>query len=106
MRKADMQPTEYIFISHGVRSLRLNREAGVTCSVKVKRVHLPFGEGRYDAMHHQSYACDECGQNMGNKERIMGGNSKNSPCNSKCMSATGPACDCWCNGAQHGSSHV
>lgn len=27
-------------------------------------------------------------------------------CNSKCMGATGPACDCSCRGANHGGKHL
>lgn len=105
MARKHLTPTEYVIAKHSVRSLRANSAAGITCSVKAVRVHLPAGDGQYDAMHYQSVECPECGQRM-DKERIMGGNTKNTPCNGKCMGATGPACDCWCEGKNHGGSHA
>lgn len=38
-------------------------------------------------------------------ERIYGRYVAEIVCNSKCMSAVGPACDCSCGGQNHGAGH-
>lgn len=106
MKKQDMHTTDYILVTHGVRSLRLNAAAGVQCSKVVTRVLLPRTDSQYDPMHRLMMTCDECGQNLQNRERVMGGNSgKVMKCGGICRSAKGPACDCPCEGANHGSNH-
>lgn len=106
MKRSDMQATDYILVTHGVRSLRLNRQAGVVCSKPVQRMLLPRTDSKYDPMHGLQLTCQECGQSLQNRERVMGANSgKVQKCGAICRSAKGPACDCPCEGTNHGSNN-
>jgi hypothetical protein len=106
MKKQDMHTTDYVIVSHGATTLIRNRKAGIECSVTVKRMAIPFGTDQYDAMYRTSITCDECGQPMNGKARVMGGNSgKVMKCGGICRGAKGPACDCPCEGVNHGANY-
>lgn len=36
---------------------------------------------------------------------VLGKYNAHKPCNTRCLSATGPACECSCAGRNHGSAH-
>jgi uncharacterized OB-fold protein len=49
--------------------------------------------------------CRNCGSTNTTARKIVAKHS-NQECNEKCMGATGPACECMCDGANHGGSHA
>lgn len=53
-----------------------------------------------------SIRCPQCGEKFIRGEFILARDTGTvKVCNSKCMGATGPACDCPCQGENHGAKH-
>lgn len=49
-------------------------------------------------------ACKSCGSKNTTSRKIVATHT-DQECNEKCMGATGPACECSCDGANHGGNH-
>lgn len=49
-------------------------------------------------------ACRQCGGKNTTARKITPKHTDET-CGSKCLSATGPVCECSCDGANHGSNH-
>lgn len=50
-------------------------------------------------------ACRECGSKNTTARKVVGKYS-DEECSDKCISATGPACECKCEGLNHGGMHA
>lgn len=48
--------------------------------------------------------CKACGSTNTTARKIQAKHTEET-CGSKCLSATGPVCECSCDGANHGSNH-
>lgn len=92
------------------------------CGAGVKLDGIPVVDSRGDAAvvsgsltygtrvlntHEIVLVAHECGRWVFCRSVFDGGkqDSKRHNCGAKCTNATGPACDCRCRGANHGSGH-
>jgi len=52
-----------------------------------------------------SPACPECGSTSVRVSVVQGHLVRNKPCDGRCMGATGPRCECSCEGENHGGRY-
>jgi len=75
-----------------------------------RRNALKFGEAVELALHGCHWSgcftvCAGCGERF-QLRRLLGKVVADKACGGRCMSATGPSCECACGGANHGANHA
>lgn len=93
VRRVDGADVSVEYVEHGILFA-----AGQT----FERDYTMFGAVDSHGIAHQLTV--ECCGNRILGRRIVGKNTKNTPCNGTCMGAKGPNCDCHCEGANHGKN--